>query len=459
MGGFLEGLRAWDKPCEPVGLVRAQAWPGGPVSAETLLWFKEIVEEQISRARPLDGVLCALHGAMVGEGEPDVDGCLLEEVLVAAGPDAPIVATVDLHAHGTARMLNAADAIVAYHTSPHLDRRQTGVRAAGVLERLLGAATPTAAHVRLPMITSAELHLSSGPVLGPVFERLHAMEQQPDVLSAALLMTQPWLDVPRLGWSVVVTTDGRPGLARHLADELAPICWDRRAELSPTLHSASACIERALQCPGQPVVVANGADATNCGAGGDGMHLLGEMIGTAIPGGALAIMVDPEAVAHARAVGPGGPFRFAVGGKRDHVFSRPLDITGEVLSVDRAHYVLTGNAAVNLPIDMGLSAVVKTRDVTLVLVERPGPGSTPMMYRCVGLEPTDFKIVEAKSPCGFRAEFEPFAAEILLADCPGCASPHLADMPFTHVDRPLWPLDEIADWRSVDWLGSDEGSP
>ena len=77
-----------------------------------------------------------------------------------------------------------------------------------------------------------------------------------------------------------------------------------------------------------------------------------------------------------------------------------------------------------------------------------------MMYRCVGLEPRDFKIVVVKSPAGFRAAFEPFAAAVILSDCPGCASPHYAELLYRKIDRPLWPIDQIDDRRSVIWAAN-----
>jgi len=301
------------------------------------------------------------------------------------------------------------------------------------------------------MIGIAEAQNTSGDVLGAVFGRLVQVEARPDILSAAILMTQAWLDVPELGWSVFVTADGNADLAGKLADELAQMCWDCRAQMTVEFASGPESVNRALACRGRPVVIADGADATNSGAGGDSVHLLKEMMGRQIPGRALSIMVDPLAVAHAESVGRGGTFEFGVGGKRDNRFSRPLNVKGQVQSLQHAKYVLTGHGGDNLNVDMGLSAIVNVGDVTLLLVTQAGPGSTPLMYRCVGLEPRDFKIVVVKSPAGFRAEFEPFAAEVILADCPGCASPHLETLPYKHIDRPLWPLDDIDDWREVAW--------
>ena len=452
LGGFTAGLNKWPEAVEPVGVLRLQAWSGGPAARSTMDWFRTMLTGQLRQAGRLDGLLIALHGAMMGEDEPDLDGWLLEQIRGLVGPALPIVASLDLHAYVTERMMRCASAMVPYLTFPHLDQRETGLRAARVLHRIFAGARPVASLVRLPMITGGELQSTFVPPLQSIFQQVEAAENRPEVLSAGILMTQAYLDVPKLGWAVLIITDQRPDLGRQLADQLAAQCWPVREQLVMKFLEAPACLDRALACPGQPVVIADGADATNSGGGGDSVHLLKEMIGRRIPGGALTIMVDPLAVAHANQAGPGGAFAFAVGGKRDHVFSQPMKIAGKVTSLHaQAGYVLTGHGGNNLKIDMGRAAVVQVADVTLLLVERPGPGSTPLMYRCVGLEPKGFKVVIVKSPAGFRAEFGPFAADIILSDCPGCASSRFASLPYRKIARPLWPLDPIDDWREVAW--------
>jgi microcystin degradation protein MlrC len=453
IGGFIEGLKTWSEPVEPVGVLRLQAWSGGPAAQDTMDWFLAMLTEQLGKAGRLDGLLIALHGAMMGADEPDMEGWLLEKIRGLVGPDLPVVASLDLHAYITGRMVRCASAMVAYLTFPHMDQRETGVRAANVLRRIFAGARPVSSLVRLPMITGGELQSTFVPPLAPIFQRLEEAEHRKEVLSAAILMTQAYLDVPKLGWAVLIVTDNRPELGSQLADGFAAQCWPIREQLMMQFLEAPACLDRALACQGQPAVIADGADATNSGGGGDSVHLLREMIGRSIPGGALTIMVDPQAVAHAHGAGAGGAFAFAVGGKRDHVFSQPLKIEGKVGSLhEKAGYLLTGHGGNNLKIDMGRAAVVQVADVTLLLVERPGPGSTPLMYRCVGLEPKDFKIVIVKSPQGFRAEFGPFAADIILSDCPGCASSRFASLPYRKINRPLWPLDQIGDWREVAWI-------
>jgi microcystin degradation protein MlrC len=451
--GFLTGLKAWPGAVEPVGVLRMQAWSGGPAARSTQMWFSKMLAQELRKAKRLDGLLVALHGAMMGVDEPDMDGRLLETIREIVGPDLPIVATIDLHAHVTARMIRHASAIVGYHTFPHVDQPQTGARAARVLRRIFAGARPVSALVRLPMITGGELQSTFVPPLKAIFKKLVALEGRKEVLSTAILMTQAYLDVPELGWTVLIVTDDRADFGERAADALAARCWPIRKKLVIKFLQARACVTRALACKGQPAVIADGADATNSGGGGDSIHLLKELIRRKVPGGALTIMVDPSAVAHANAVGAGAAFHFAVGGKRDHIFSQPMKIKGRVVSLHKkAGYTLTGHGGNNLKINMGRAAVVRVADVTLLLVEKPGPGSTPLMYRCVGLEPKDFKIVIVKSPQGFRAEFGPFAADIILSDCPGCASSRFSSLPYRIINRPLWPLDKIGNWREVDWI-------
>lgn len=453
LGGFREGLAEWGGTAEPVGIVRFQAWPSGPLSREAFDGILSALRRGLAAAAPMDGVLCCLHGSMVADGEEDVDGAVLAAVRAAAGPSVPVVATLDLHAYVTPRMTALADCLVPYHTSPHMDQRETGVRAARVLRRILDGARPACASVRVPMLSISEAQNTFQGPLEPVYGKVRQIESSPGVLAAAVLMTQGWLDVKRLGWSALVTVDGDRKRAEDLAESLAADCWAVRERLTAEFHSAVECVDLALAHPGGPVILADGADATNSGAPGDSTHLLAALTGRDIPGLALSIMVDPEAVEAAGKAGVGGRFRRTVGGRRDSVFSKPLAVEGTVEALGPARYVLSGHGGNNLPIDMGRSATVRIRDVRLLLVEAPGPGSTPLMYRCVGLEPRDNKIVVVKSPAGFRAEYGPFASRILLADAPGCASPRYERMPYTRIGRPLWPLDTIRDRREASWAG------
>src|SRR5581483_4086754 len=109
------------------------------------------------KAMPVDAVLLALHGALVADGYPDVEGEVLEGLRAVLGPKIPLVATLDLHANITKKMVRNADALVLFHTAPHIDVFETGERGAKVLRRILiDGARPTFAFQKLPLVVPAE---------------------------------------------------------------------------------------------------------------------------------------------------------------------------------------------------------------------------------------------------------------------------------------------------------------
>jgi len=141
LGGFIQSLRQWPERPEIVGLVRLPAWPSGRATAETFEWLRDELINSLRAALPVDGVLLALHGAMAAAEHPDVEGDVLQAVRKVVGPKIPIVATLDLHANVTRRMIEHSDVLVLFHTAPHVDVFETGQRGAAVLQRLLKAPT------------------------------------------------------------------------------------------------------------------------------------------------------------------------------------------------------------------------------------------------------------------------------------------------------------------------------
>src|SRR5438094_4098960 len=96
LGGFIQSLRSWPEKPDIVGLVRLPAWPSGAATHETFLWLRQELTEALSRELPVEAVLLALHGAMVADGAPDVEGEILHAIRQMIGPTIPLVATLDL---------------------------------------------------------------------------------------------------------------------------------------------------------------------------------------------------------------------------------------------------------------------------------------------------------------------------------------------------------------------------
>ena len=448
LGGFIQSLRAWPEQPDVVGLVRLPAWPGGLATAATFAWLRDELTDALRQSLPVDAVLLALHGSLAADGTPDVEGAILDAVRALIGTKTPLVATLDLHANVTERMVRAADALVLYHTAPHIDVFETGQRGAAVLRRILGGARPVVAFQKLPLVVPVERANTQDPesISYGIRETLQSWEGDPRVLAAGLATVQPWLDIPDLGAAVVVVTDGDAELARARCAEMAAFVWDRRRDYLSELASVEEGVRIAFAEPNGLVVLGDGADATTSGSPGDGNHLLREMLKYDWPRPALVTLVDPELVTGAAERGVGAEFSALLGGKRDHRFSTPLPAVVHIKKLFDARFVMTGHLARNMPIDMGPSAVLKIANVHIVVTSRSGPHFSPLLFQTAGIDPFAAQLLVAKSPCGFRAAYQGRAKKMVVVRTSGCAPSDFWRYPFHQIPRPLWPWDEIGEW-------------
>jgi microcystin degradation protein MlrC len=451
LGGFIQALRCWPEQPEIVGLVRLWAWPSGAATSDCFAWMRQEMTDALRRALPVDAVLLALHGAMVAEQTPDVEGEVLHVLRAILGPSVPLVATLDLHANITERMVRSADALVLFHTAPHIDVFETGQRGAAVLRRILvdGVRSVTAFQ-KMPLVVPAEHANTQDPatVSYSLRERLQALERERGILCAGLATVQPWLDIPELGSSVVIVTEGGSDRAGRMCGEIAQEIWRRRREYLPELVSVAEGVRAAHDNREGLVVLSDSADATTSGATGDSTAVLRELLRYDWLRPALVTLVDPEVVAAAHQRGIGADITTEVGGKRDRRFAQPLPVTARVHHLFEANFLMSGHLARNLAIDMGPSVVLRCGQVHLVVTSRSGPHFAPQLFQSAGIDPFTASVLVAKSPCGFRAAYAPHARQILVVRAPGCAPSDFWNHEYRNIPRPMSPWDEMKTWTT-----------
>jgi microcystin degradation protein MlrC len=442
IGGAIEVARARDVQLVPLVAAMTSA-AAGPMDDAV---FRALLDELLERLRaagPLDGVLLVLHGAMSTQTIEDATGAVLAAVRAAVGPDMPLVATLDLHANVTQAMAETATAIVGYRTAPHIDLYETGERGMELLWRVAnGMAHPLVALRRLPMIVPAENGRTTDGPYAEVMDAAIERSGQQGVLDCSVFSVQPWLDVADVGCSVLVTTDGDAALAGELADELAQMFWQRRQRFAVDLAPTAATIAQALASDRGPWVLADSADAPSSGAPGDSTAVLAHLLAArpALP--CLHNIVDtPAAEAMARA-GIGAELQLTIGARSGCTLYEPLEVTGRVRLLADGDFVNRGLGFQGITFRRGLTGVLQVGNIALVVMERPVIQWDPELYRSVGLEPRDARIVVVKSPAAFRAAYGPLAAEIHVLDAPGVCSPNLRSLPWRRVRRPIYPLDE-----------------
>src|SRR4051812_20010551 len=110
--------------------------PAGPVQDEAFERIAAMNCALLSMAldeAPLDGVYLDLHGAAMVDSFPDAEGEILRRVRAIIGPELPLTISLDPHANLTEAMVALADAVVPFRTYPHVDMKEAGSRAAGLL--------------------------------------------------------------------------------------------------------------------------------------------------------------------------------------------------------------------------------------------------------------------------------------------------------------------------------------
>jgi microcystin degradation protein MlrC len=443
--GFIDVLREANVEITP--LIAGFAASSGVLTRST---FDQLVNDLTTRlqaALPVDGVLLALHGAMCVEDEPDAEGEMLEKVRAVVGAEIPIGVSLDLHAHVTPRMIENATFIIGYQNYPHTDMYETGIRTARlILDTLHGRYQPKTAIAKRPMVLSpVNARTLEGP-LKIVADVAREMERSGRTLHGSLFPVQPWMDIPDLGFGVIVVADKNLADAQAAADELAEMAWAIRADCEPDLVPLYDAIRIALEAPEGLTVVGDAGDAPSGGAAADNIGVLKALLeygADRVKRPTFLTLCDAEAAQAAAKAGIGSEITLRVGHKLSTMDGEPLTITGRVRLLAEGTYLMSGAGSTGLTMNNGLTAVIAIGNISLCVRSLPAFEWDPAMYASLGLDLRTAALAFVKSPSHFRATFGPIADRILIADTPGPTCANMRKVKFTRVTRPLYPLDEI----------------
>jgi microcystin degradation protein MlrC len=445
-GGFATG--AEEHGFDLLPLISVWATPSGLVTRQTIEALEDMLADGLRCALaegPLDGVLLALHGAMVTEGDEDGDAHFLELVRAIVGPETPVVATLDLHANISARMVAGADVLIGYDTYPHVDMADRAHEACGVLARLIRREIrPTAALRKPPMLPTSQNMPTDRDPMRALIARAHAIETDPRVLNVTVAGGFPPADVADAGFSVLVTTSGDQSLADRLADELAADAWARRDGFLGGVTSFADAAKAIHALPAQtsePLVVVDIGDNPWTGGPGDSAELVRFLTAEGVSGAAVALVADPETVARCAAAGVGATIDVELGGKTDRLHGDPFACRAYVRLLGDGTYVNDGPMMTGLPVNLGPTALIVVDGVEVLVTTRAETPIDLNVFGAHGIEPTRRRVIGLKGKGHFRAAFEPIASRVILVEGPGITGADLSRLTFKRVRRPIWPLD------------------
>lgn len=448
---------------EPVPLVFTGCQPWGPVEHSFFARTVEDIANRLSSAGPVDGVFVANHGAMVSTETHDPDGEMLARIRQIIGPEPPILLTLDLHANISPQMIDSVDVTVAYQTNPHVDMYERGEEAAHHMRGILGGnCEPSSAFIRLPLTpASVTLLTREGPYADLIgFGQRRKRELAGEILNVSLLGGFVFGDTPKNGLAIVVTARRSKRAARALAREIAERGWADRERFVRVLTPLEEAVEAAVangEDQGRPALICSDAgDNPGGGGGGNTTELLGALAAADARGVLFGSFFDPALVQDAVNAGVGGAFRATFNRATNVPFAEQAEFDVRVLALNESSFVGRRGIYSNRRVDLEPSCALEVGGpggITVVVISKRYQTADPMFFEHLGLDIGEARTVCVKSRGHFRAGFDPWFTpeQVLEVDTAGLTSPVLDRLEWRHLPRPVFPLDEEAEWSPPSW--------
>ena len=439
MGAFMEiaEREGW----ELIPSIAASATPSLPTDAETYAYLKSMLLAPLQDTR-VDAVLLGMHGGMMAEGVEDPELDLVTSVRALVG-DVPFVVTLDLHSNLQKEMVEQCDAIFGFDTNPHIDSYERALEAAELLSRMFNEnVAPVTAFAHPPMMPpTINMRTEEGPMV-KLFTEARRYEAQPGVLNVSVFGGFPFVDAAYSGTSIVVTALDKDN-AQQIANELADMAWSIRDEFLKDLPDIDTALQLAEQLitdeDKRPVILADVADNAGGGGSADTPELLRAFIARNIPKSAAALLWDPAAVQQAMQVGIGNVAHFSLGAHSTTAYGAPVEVEARVAALTDGKFPAYGPMARGSEMNIGPAARLVIGNVSVLISSIRLACNEADIFRHLGIEPTQQRLLMVKSRGHFRASFQPLAKEIIEVDAPGAANPNLKRYPYKNYHS--WPLD------------------
>lgn len=421
-----------------------RATSGGPVDHAVVEEFISVVLECYEAHQPVDAFIMGVHGATQSTQCDDVCGEILQRIRQKVGNEVIISIACDMHANITDKCMENADYICGFHTYPHVDQFQTGVRAASLVFEHLDKKMPRyLARAAIPMIVPACGYTTAEGTLHKIMQHGLTLVRNGILKDFSVFQMQPWLDVCPAA-STVITISDDPVIAQKYADLIAAEIFKHRKDFWPVLFSIEETVAIAKNAPkGRPVLLVDFADSLGGGALGNSAAVLDYLKNNAYPVRTATIVSDAQAVKQAEAVGLGHEALFSLGSAGGLGQNDPVRVHAIVRALYDGKFRQKGPVGTGQRRYLGQVAVLSVNNVDILVCEHACGTSDPEVYRAFGIEPTNYQMVVVKALMSFRAAYEDMAHMICMTNTPGICRTDLKALPYKHIQRPFYPFDSL----------------
>jgi microcystin degradation protein MlrC len=401
-------------------------------------------------AQGLDAIHLSLHGAMVTSACDDPEGELMARIRAMPGAEKlPMYCVGDLHGTLTPQMGDLSDCMIFYRECPHTDAFDSAVLSSELLARTLKTGVRPKHFVLVTPIVWPPTGTGTrdGPMRALEDAARRIEKTVPGVLAVNVVGGYSFSNVPYAGVSFSIITEGDDAAAQAALRELAGIAWEMREGGIPKQHDLDQVVREFRPGGKGPVLLVEPADNIGGGAPGDGTDVMRALLKYDVQGAGVAL-ADAESVAALANVPIGGKITLPIGGKGSPLDPGPVMLEVELVSrsngvfeLEDKHSHLVGS--LGKIINMGPSAVVKHRGLTILLNSKKLPPFDLGQWRSQGINPEDLSMIGVKAAVGHRVAYGKIAAGEFTVNTSGPCTSDITRLPYTKLRRPVFPLDPL----------------
>lgn len=456
LAGFIEAAR--EKNYQLTPMLWCAAEPSSYVTTDAFELIADKFCESLQNTRDLDAVYLDLHGAMVVETFEDGEGELLRRIREVVGSEIPVIISLDLHANVTEAMVNFATAMSIFRTYPHLDMAETGARAAELVSAALTGRKIFGGMHKIPFLFPITSQCTDFEPCRSIYLDIdNYAKASPTCLTAEFATGFPPADIHECGAAIVAY-----GFDQEELDTLLDQCLKRVMDAEPLFRNPlwqpdDAVMHAMKNQSNRPVVLADAQDNPGAGGTSDTTGLLEALVHNGAQSAVIGVMHDPEVAQLAHNVGPGAQIEVSLGGKCGTKGVLPYIGRFIVERLGDGNFTFTGDMYKDSVAQLGEMALLKVIDtnaeVRIIVGSSRVQCLDQAIFRHLGIEPSEQKIVAVKSSVHFRADFDPLAAQTLVVAAPGAHPCELLNLPYRNL-RSGVRLEPASDANSVQPLAN-----
>ena len=444
--GFIEF--ALQKNWDIISGIQMSARPSGIVDEDAENFFdKNFFEKLEQHCENIDAIFLILHGAMVSKNHDDFEGDLLEKInhfLKNKKLSIPIVAVLDLHANVSDKMIDNSTCVYAYRKNPHSDSRDASIKAASILSDIFTNPNVNQINYKTKYILPPTgVGTANDPMKSILYEANKIEKNDKDIICINVMAGYSYADIADCGFSLNCCTKGDVNVAKNYLATLTNVLKSKIDFAYPKENTLEEALEKIKSLPKQdkPILLIEPADNIGGGTPGDATDLLSRLLQSDHKR-IVAIINDPAAVKECYHHQVGEEIELNIGAKFDDFHGSPIKLKATIQKLSDGKFTLENKQShlasmMGMNIDMGLSAVIKNKQLTLLLTSIKTPPMDLGQLISQDIYPAKAKFIVVKAAVSHKDAYDPIASYSFYIDSQGLCTSNLKRLPFKKIGNKI----------------------